>query len=377
MGKEKRWIWQDEAYPLFTYDPKKLDRLIEAVSRKQGELMVLGRVIGHESLEQSQRNALESEIIASAAIEGEILDRDSVKSSIKERLGIEVSDSYRAKTKESNYVDILLDANSSYAQPLILDKIFAWHTQMFEGHHSAMRQMEIGAFRGSDTMQIVSGVVGKEKVFYEAPPHHLLGKEMDAYIRWFNAAPSSLIKAAIAHLWFVIIHPFDDGNGRITRAITDRVLSALETSVPMRLYSMSKSINSDRKSYYRALEYTTGYIAKEDPMDITLWCEWFLETLSHALSEAIASVEHVVDKARFWDKHRGSALNERQTKVLNIILDRGIAHIESGLSTKKYMKMANTTSATASRDMKALVVLGCIEQLEGTSGRNIRYRVIL
>ena len=377
MDREKRWIWQDEAYPLFAYDLKKLDRIIEAVSRKQGELMVLGRVVGRESLEQSQRNALESEIIASAAIEGEILDRDSVKSSIKERLGIEVTDSYRAKTKESNYVDILLDANSSYAEPLTLDKILAWHSQMFEGHHSSMWQMEIGAFRGSGTMQIVSGVVGKEKVFYEAPPYHQLGKEMDAYIRWFNTTPPSLIKAAIAHLWFVIIHPFDDGNGRITRAITDKVLSALEASVPIRLYSMSKSIHNDRKSYYRALEHTTGYIAKEDPMDITLWCEWFLETLSHALSEAIASIEHVVDKARFWDKHRESPLNERQIKVLNIILDRGIDHEESGLSTKKYMKMAHTTSATASRDMKALVELGCIKQLEGTSGRNIRYRVIL
>jgi len=334
-------------------------------------------MIGQENLQQSQLNALENEVISSSAIEGEVLDRDSVKSSIKEKLAMEVSQSYQGKTKESNYVDILLDANSNYAEHLTIEKICSWHYKMFENHNHKLWDIEVGSFRKKGTMQVVSGVIGKEKVFYEAPSYSSLDAEMKAYVAWFNNTPASLIKSAISHLWFVIIHPFDDGNGRLTRLITDMVLSELEESTTTRLYSMSKSINSDRKGYYTALEQTTGYIEKENPLDITFWCEWFLKTLHRALVEAIESIEHVVDKAKFWDKHRESAINERQTKVLNMILDRGVTHVQSRLTTKKYMKMAQTTSATASRDIKGLLEMGCIEQIEGTSGRSVGYLVLL
>ena len=377
MRKEKKWIWQRQAYPQFEYDLKKLDNLIEAVSRKQGELMVLSKVISQECLQQSQLNAIENEIISSSAIEGEVLDRDSVKSSIKEKLAMEVSQSYQGKTKESNYVDILLDANSNYIEHLTLKKILTWHYKMFENHNHKLWNIEVGNFRKKGTMQIVSGVVGKIKVYYEAPPHSKLTEEMNAYIEWFNNTPPSLIKSAISHLWFVIIHPFDDGNGRLTRLITDMVLSELEESTVTRLYSMSKSINSDRKGYYRALEQTTGYIDKENPLEITFWCEWFLNTLDKALIEAIESIEHVIDKAKFWDKHRESSINERQTRVLNTILDRGVNHPQSGLTTKKYMKITGTTSATASRDIKKLLELGCIEQIKGTGGRSVRYLILI
>lgn len=377
MRNEKQWIWENKAYPHFEYNLKELDGLIEAVSRKQGELMLLSKMIGQENLQQSQLNALENEVISSSAIEGEILDRDSVKSSIKEKLAIEVSQSYQGKTKESNYVDILLDANSNYEEHLTLDKIFTWHYKMFEKHNHKLWSIEVGSFRKKGTMQVVSGVIGKEKVFYEAPSHSILDVEMKAYVEWFNNTPASLMKSAISHLWFVIMHPFDDGNGRLTRLITDMVLSELEESTITRLYSMSKSINSDRKGYYNALEQTTGYLHKDNPLDITFWCEWFLKTLHNALSEAIESIEHVVDKARFWDKHRASSINERQRKVLNMILDRGVNHIQSGLTSKKYIKMVQTTSATASRDIKGLLELGCIEQVKGTGGRSVRYLVLV
>ncbi len=377
MTKEKEWIWQRQAYPHFEYDSKKLDGLIESVSRKQGELMALSKVISQNTLQERQLNALENEIISSSAIEGEVLDRDSVKSSIKEKLEIEVAQSYQGKTKESNYVDILLDANSNYEERLTVEKLLAWHYKMFENHNNKLWNIEVGNFRKKGTMQIVSGAIGKEKVYYEAPPYDRLDVEVKAYIKWFNNTPASLIKSAISHLWFVIIHPFDDGNGRLTRLITDMVLSELEASNITRLYSMSKSINSDRKGYYNALEQTTGYIIKDNPLDITFWCEWFFTTLHKALVEAIESIEHVVDKTKFWDKHRESAINERQTKVLNSVLDRGVNHPQSGLTTKKYMKMAGTTSATASRDIKGLLELGCIEQVKGTAGRNIQYRCII
>ena len=373
MREKSRWIWQHKEYPHFVYDSKKLERLIESISRKQGELKILSSVISSKTLQLNQLNALENEIISSSAIEGEILNRDSVKSSIKDRLKIEVSNSYKKETKESNFVDILLDAHSNYSDKLTIEKLCNWHYKMFENHHNKLWHIEVGKFRESGTMQIVSGVVGKQKVFYEAPPTTKLNEEMQNYIEWFNSTPASLIKAAIAHLWFVIIHPFDDGNGRLTRVITDMVLSELEESKTTRLYSMSKSINNNKKAYYKALEHTTGYIAKEQALNIDYWCEWFLQTLHKALSESVESIEYVVQKAKFWDSHKDSSFNERQTKALNALLDK---EIES-LSSKKYMKITKTSSATASRDIKNLLLLGCIKQVGGSAGRSVRYEVVL
>ncbi len=377
MPTDKKWIWEDVVYPHFQYDFKKLETRLASVSRKQGELNTLGKIISKKNLQESQVLALEEEIISSWAIENEILDRQSVKSSIKEKLGFESVAHYREKTKESNFVDILIDANSNYTEPLSVEKLFGWHRKMFDNRHNTLWNIEVGRFREKGTMQIVSGVIGKEKVFYEAPPHDRLEEEMNAYMRWFNSTPSSLLKASIAHLWFVIIHPFDDGNGRITRAISDMVLSDIEKPTTSRLYSMSKSINQDRKSYYKALEKSTGYIAKAEPMDITIWCEWFLETVEKSLTEAISSISYIVEKAKFWDRHRTTTFNERQRRVLNMILDKDIKNSVNQLTTKKYKKMANTTAPTASRDIKSLLDLGCIEQVLGSSGRNIRYEVVV
>jgi len=373
VKEDSKWIWQCREYPHFVYDSKKIELLIESISRKQGELKTLSRVINSKSLLQTQLNALESEIISSSAIEGEILDRDSLKSSIKEKLAIELPHSYLKETKESSFVEILLDAHSNYADGLSLQKLYSWHYKLFENYHNRLWKIEVGSLRDSGTMQIVSGVVGKQRVFYEAPPPSRLKEEMQEYIEWFNTTPASLMKATIAHLWFVIIHPFDDGNGRLTRVITDMVLSEIEESTTTRLYSISKSINSSKKGYYRALEHTTGYIPKDTPMDITYWCEWFLQTLYNSITEAIEAIEYVVQKARFWDTHRDSSFNERQTRVLNALLDKDI----ESLSTKRYTKIAQISSATASRDIKELVSLGCIKQVEGSAGRSVRYEVVL
>jgi Fic family protein len=225
-------------------------------------------------------------------------------------------------------------------------------------------------------MQIVSSNINnKSRVYYEAPPRDILESEMDRFINWYNNTPASLLKAAISHLWFVIIHPFDDGNGRITRAITDMVLSQIEQSSISKLYTMSKSINDDRKGYYNALEQTTGYIKKEHPLDITFWCKWFLSTLYNSLLEAQESLNYIIDKTKFWDKHKEDKLNARQTKVLNKILDIGSKNFKGDLTKKKYIKIADTTPATASRDIVDLLEKDCIEQIEGTMGRNIKYRI--
>ena len=374
--KQTQWIWQYNEYPNFTYDRNILDPLMQKITLEQGKLIAYLSVMDEHNIKQTQLNAMENEIMASCAIEGEILNRESVRSSIQEKLGLKVDAHYRQRLKEDNYVDILIDANTNYKESLTLEKIFSWHHAMFEKSNH-LHKINIASFRGDGVMQIVSGSIGGEKVYYEAPPRERLDAEMDAFIAWYNNTPATLMKAAITHLWFVIIHPLDDGNGRISRAITDMVLSEIESSHISKLYTMSKSINDDRKSYYAALEQTTGYIKQKNPVDITLWCKWFFETLYMALLEAQQSLTYIVDKTKFWDRHKESHLNARQTKVINKILDMGRENFAGGLSKKKYTIIANTTTATASRDIAELIEKQCIKQVEGTTGKNTRYEIMI
>lgn len=377
MNKQNqpKWIWEHKEYPNFTYDDKSLEVLLQKVTLEQGKLIAFLSVMDENSIKQTRLNTLEDEIIASCAIEGEALNRDSVRSSIKQKLELEKTTHYKQKQKEDNYVDILIDANTNYKEELTLEKIFAWHNAMFEKGYSNLYKINIASFRSDGEMQIVSGAYSNEKVFYEAPLKELLEKEMVNFIKWYNTTPSTLIKAAVAHLWFVIIHPLDDGNGRIARALSDRVLSDIESSSISKLYTMSKSINKNRKGYYQALERTTGYVRNDDPLDITLWCQWFLETLYTSLKDARKQLRYIIDKTKFWDKHREDNLNARQVKVINRILDIGSENFKGDLSKKKYTIIANTTSSTASRDIVELLKKECIKQVEGTNGRSVRYRV--
>jgi len=372
----KRWIWEHDEYPNFTYDIKKLNPLIEKVSQEQGYLIAMTKVMNQDNIDLTQLDALMSEAISTSAIEGKILNRDSVKASIKRKLGFADVDLSKIDRDTDYLIEVLIDANSNYDDDLTNERLFGWHNALFPKGYSGLVKINIAAFRGEETMEIVSGGAGKEKTYYIAPPREKLEDEMAEFLRWFNNTDASLIKAAISHLWFVIIHPFDDGNGRITRAITDLSLSKIENSKISKLYSMSSAINADRKGYYRALEHTTGYIKKENGfLDITLWCEWFLSTLHTALVDTKYKLTYIIDKTKFWDKHKQSNLNARQTKVVNKILDIGVDNFKGELSKKKYITIADTTSATASRDIKELLDLGCIKQVEGTIGKNTRYRV--
>ena len=372
----KRWIWEHDEYPNFTYDIKKLAPLIEKVSQEQGYLIAMTKVMNQDNIDLTQLDALISEAISTSAIEGEILNRDSVKASIKRKLGFEDVELSKIDRDTDYLVEVLIDANSNYDTDLTKERLFGWHNALFPKGYSGLIKINVATFRGEETMEIVSGSAGKEKIYYIAPPREKLEDDMDRFFQWFNTTEASLLKAAITHLWFVIIHPFDDGNGRITRAITDLVLSKIENSKISKLYSMSSAINTDRKGYYRALEYTTGYIKKDDGfLDITLWCEWFLSTLHTALVDTKQKLTYIIDKTNFWDKHKQSNLNARQIKILNKILDIGVDNFQGDLSKKKYITIADTTSATASRDIKELLNLGCIKQVEGTIGKNTRYRV--
>ena len=372
----KRWIWEHDEYPNFTYDTKRLSPLIEKVSQAQGYLIAMTKVMNQDNIAQGQLEALMSEAISTSAIEGEILNRDSVKASVKRKLGFEDADLNKIDRDTDDLVEVLVDANTNYDSDLIIKRLFAWHNALFPRGHSGFIRINVAQFRGEGAMQIVSGAVGKEKVYYVAPPRMQLEDDMDKFLKWFNDTDASLIKACISHIWFVIIHPFDDGNGRISRAITDLSLSKIENSKISKLYSMSQAINNDRKGYYKALEHTTGYIKKEDNfLDITFWCEWFLSTLHTALLDTKNKLTYIIDKTNFWDKYKNNNLNARQTKVLNFILDIGVDNFKGDLSKKKYITIADTTSATASRDIKELLELGCIRQVEGTIGKNTRYRV--
>jgi Fic family protein len=372
----KRWIWERETYPHFTYDLNTLEHLIQEISRSQGYLIAITQTMDQDNIAQRQLEALINEAISTSAIEGEILNRDSVKASIQRKLGFAEVDSAKRDISTDYLIEILIDANTNYDQNLTLERLFGWHNALFPRGYSGLNKINVATFRGEETMEVVGGAAGKEQTFYVAPPREMLEKEMSRYLQWFNETPASLLKACIAHLWFVIIHPFDDGNGRIARAITDLVLSKIEKSTVSRLYSMSSAINNDRKGYYRALEQTTGYIRKDtNHMNITAWCTWFLSTLDTALSDTKKKLGYIVEKTTFWDKYRNYDLNARQIKVLNKILDMGAENFQGALSKKKYMTITDSASTTASRDIAHLLDIGCIRQIEGTKGRNVRYEI--
>lgn len=377
MSSTKKWIWEQEDYPNFTYDSKAIEPLIQKVSQEQGYLIAFTSMMNDENLKQRQFEALTNEAMSTSAIEGEHLNRDSVKASIRRKLGLVTADDKKRDEVTDNLIAILIDANTNYEDDLTLERIFGWHNAMFPKGYSGFDKINVAQFRGEETMEVISGPIGKEKTYYVAPPRNILEKEMSAYLQWFNDQEASLIKAAIAHLWFVVIHPLDDGNGRITRAITDLVLSNIESSQISRLYSMSSAINKERSAYYEALEATTGYKVNKDPMDITVWCKWFLNTLHSALYDTKQSLNHILQKTSFWDKHKESNLNARQTKVLNKILDMGVENFQGGLNKRKYVAMAKTTSSTASRDIAELIEKGCIAQVEGSTGRATSYVVVL
>ena len=355
--KKQKWIWEYDEYPNFKYDKEKIEPLLRDIAYEQGKLKSFMLLMDKESTRYSLAQTLENEIIASCEIEGEILNRQSVRSSIKQKLGLESHQHYKITRKEDNYVDILIDVNTNYDEDLTLDKLFGWHNAMFEKGYSGFSKIKVAQFRGEGAMQVVSGDYGKEKVHYEAPPH------------------DTLEKASLTHLWFVIIHPFDDGNGRITRALTDRVLSKLEQSYFSKIYTMSKSIYEDRIGYYEALDKTTGRFEKNDPLDITYWMEWFFKTLHHALLDAQKQLNYIVEKTKFWDAHRVDELNVRQIKVLNRLLDIGSENFKGDLTKAKYIKIANTAQTNASRDIADLLAKGCIKKVEGTTGRGTRYTI--
>lgn len=377
MSKEiKKWIWQHPDYPYFKYDKPQLIELISQIDYHRGILDGLSKLFKQDDIRQIEIDALTDEAINTSLIEGEVFKRESVRSSFRKKLERDFdarSDIYATAVTDA-LSEILIDCNLN-KEPLTLERLHGWHNCLFENNYNKLYRINVAKFREDDDMEVVSGAIGFEKVHYKAVPVLQIQSDMNNFLKYCNNSDENIyIKSAIAHLWFVSIHPYDDGNGRISRAVTDYILSKSAATTQFKLYSISTAINNDRKVYYDILDKTTNLFINKK-FDITPWLIWHLNILKNAMIYALKNIEHLVQKTKFWDTHRTKALNERQIKVLNKVLDIGSESFEGGINTKKYISLTKISKATAVRDISQLVEFGCIKQIEGTDGRNVRYTI--
>ncbi|MHC8413279.1 Fic family protein [Pseudomonas sp. Hz4] len=372
---EPHWIWQQPDWPNFNWQAERLTPLLRECVQAQGQLMGMASSVGNSLSAQNELDALLQNIVTSSAIEGEQLNVGSVRSSLARRLGLEAVDGDHVSQRSEGLAQLMLDATQYFAQPLTLERLLEWHKWLFPDQDPdfAARSIHVGALRGDEPMQVVSGRLDRPTVHFEAPPRLGLERQLDTFLAWFEtshrqAGLDPLLRAGIAHFWFVTLHPFDDGNGRLTRTLTDLALAQGEAQA-IRFYAMSASILEDRAGYYRVLESSQKATA-----DITEWLEWFLKTLLRSLQQAMARIEAVLGKARFWQAHRESSLTAEQTKVLNRLLDGGERGFEGGISAAQYQAVAKVSKATATRHLAELLEKGYLRRLPG-GGRNTRYQV--
>lgn len=361
------YIHQQNEWPHFRWNEAQFLPLLTEVRHRQGRLLGQMEGLGFRLRDEATLESLTKEVIGSSAIEGEKLNTEEVRSSIARRLGIPLAGTTNASRHVEGVVEMMLDATRSFGTPLTAERLFSWHAALFPTGRSGMNRITVGAWRTGEfgAMQVVSGAMGREKVHFEAPEANLLDMETSRFLEWFegNKPIDSVIKAAVAHLWFVTIHPFEDGNGRIARAIADMALARAD-GVPDRFYSMSSQIEKERKHYYNALESS-----QRGGMDITLWLEWFLGCLNRALEAALENLHSILVKARTWEQiNRQGPVNERQQSVINRLLDG----FEGKLSSSKYAKLAKCSQDTALRDIKELLTRGLLIQDTG-GGRSTSY----
>lgn len=369
------WIWQQPDWPNFTWQSERLTPLLRECVQAQGRLMGMASSVDRSLSAQNELDALLQNIVTSSAIEGEQLNVDSVRSSLARRLGLEVVDGDKVSQRSEGLAQLMLDATQRFAQPLTLPRLLEWHTWLFpdQDMNVAARSIHIGELRGDEPMQVVSGRLDKPTIHYEAPPRLGLEQQLDTFLAWFATSQKQdgldpLLRAGIAHFWFITLHPFDDGNGRLTRTLTDLALAQGEAQA-IRFYAMSASILDDRSSYYRVLE-----TSQKSSMDITEWLQWFLQTLLRSLQQAMTRIEAVLGKARFWQANRDAKLSAEQIKVLNRMLNGGKRGFADGISAAQYQAVAKVSKATATRHLAELLEKGCLQRLPG-GGRSTRYQV--
>jgi Fic family protein len=363
------YIHELSAWPRFTWNQPKLTDKLAAVRHRQGRLLGRMEGLGFALRHEATLETLTEEVMKSSDIEGEVLDRTQVRSSIARRLGIDIGALAPADRHVEGVVEMVLDATERFAEPLTQQRLFGWHATLFPTRRSGIEPMIVGAWRDDrlGPMQVVSGPEGRKRIHYEAPAAVRLKREMNAFLEWFNADSGldPVLKAGLAHLWFVTIHPFDDGNGRIARAIGDMVLARAEHTA-QRFYSLSAQIRQERSAYYDALEAT-----QKGDLDITDWFEWFLGCLDRAFQRTESTLALVLGKARFWKAHDGTRLNERQIKVINRLLDG----FEGKLTSSKWAKLAKCSQDTAGRDIDGLIKRGILAR-DAAGGRSTSYSLV-
>ncbi|MFG6206973.1 Fic family protein [Pseudomonas retamae] len=370
-----QWIWQQPDWPDFNWQTERLAGVLRECVQAQGQLMGMAGSVSHALGAQTELDALLQNIVTSSAIEGEQLNVGSVRSSLARRLGLELVDGTSVSPRSEGLAQLMLDATRRFAEPLTCARLLEWHRWLFPDQENDLnaRAMHVGALRGDESMQVVSGRIDRPTVHFEAPPRKGLERQLEQFLDWFEASRNQtaldpLLRAGIAHFWFVTLHPFDDGNGRLTRTITDLALAQGEAQA-IRFYAMSASILEDRSGYYRILESS-----QKATLDITEWLDWFLQTLLRSLRQAIARIDSVLGKTRFWQAHRESELSVEQVKVLNGLLDGGDRGFEQGISAGQYQAVAKVSKATATRHLAELLDKGCLQRLPG-GGRSTRYRI--
>ena len=364
-----RYVHELPTWPTFTWRAATLVKKLGDVRHQQGRLIGRMSALGFAMQSEAVLVTLTQDVLKSSEIEGEHLDQNQVRSSIARRLGMDIAGLIPADRNVEGVVEMMLDATQNYAAPLSKRRLFAWHAAMFPTGRSGMTPIRVGTWRNDDTgpMQVVSGPFGREKVHYEAPAASRLEGEMDRFIEWFEADADidPVLKAGVAHLWFVTIHPFDDGNGRIARAIADLGLSRAEKTA-QRFYSMSAQIRQERKTYYDLLETT-----QKGDLDITSWLEWFLDCLARACAGAEQTLSTVLHKASFWERFSSVAINDRQRLMINRLLNG----FEGKLNSSKWAKITKVSADTALRDIQDLVAKKILIREEG-GGRSTSYSLI-
>ena len=363
-----KYIYELKQWPDFHWGQDRIAEKLAAVRHRQGRLIGRMEGLGFNLRTEAVLQSLTEEVLKTSEIEGEKLDRSQVRSSIARRLGLNIGGLTRGDRSVEGIVEMMLDATQKYDAALTLDRLFGWHASLFPTGRSGMTKIRVGKWRDdrSSPMQVISGPIGKSKVHYQAPGAALLNQEMKAFLVWFNSKKhlDAVLKAAIAHLWFVTIHPFEDGNGRIARAVADMALARSEKS-PQRFYSMSAQISLERKDYYRILETT-----QKGNLDISEWLEWFLDCLGRAFEGAEAILVSVLKKTRFWEGHHEEDFNARQRKVLNRLLDG----FDGKLTSSKWATLAKCSQDTAHRDIDDLVKRKIF--LRSGGGRSTNYSLV-
>ena len=361
-----KYIYQNKSWTDFTWDYGKISAVLGEVRNLQGKLSGAMNALGFSLKSEALLETLTLDVLKSSEIEGEKLNRKQVRSSVAKRLGLDTGGLEFIDRNVEGVVEMLLDATQNYEHDISEGRLFGWHSALFPSGRSGMNKIETGKYRTGE-MQVVSGALGKETVHYEAVPARGLKAEMDKFIDWINEKPSTdlVIKSAVAHLWFVTIHPFSDGNGRIARAISDMMLARSDGSRE-RFYSMSNQILKERKKYYSVLEET-----QKGDSDITLWLFWFLNCLKNSLLNTETTLKSIFRKAKFWEAHKDTKLNERQRFIINKLFD----NFHGKLTTSKWAKMTKTSPDTALRDINDLIEKGILRQ-GGAGGRSTNYELI-